>query len=135
MVDFKELNETPYYENLNSEKKDKQNNPTQSQSLIPVNQQITNDETNIIYSTPLEKSCILFVLCFFIGILIALIVLIYGICIDNKDIIFSSPLPLIFTIVGFILGITVNIQIVINISSTLGTIVITKKKTYRRFNK
>ena len=89
----------------------------------------------LFYSTPLEKSYILFVLCFFIGILIALIVLIYWICIDNKVIIFSSLLPLIFIIVGFILGITVNIQIVINISSTLGTIVITKKKTYRRFNK
>ena len=135
MVDFKELNETPYYENLNSEKTDKQNNPTQTQSLIPANPQITNDGTDFIYSTPLEKSYILFFLCFFIGIVIAIIVLIYGMYFENKDIIFSSPLPLIFTIVGFILGITVNIQIVINISSALGTIVIIKKKTYWRFNK
>ena len=60
--------------------------------------------------------------------MIAIIVLIYGMYFENKDIIFSSPLPLIFTIVGFILGITVNIQIVINISSALGTIVIIKKK-------
>ena len=65
MTDFQTLNETPYYENLNSGSTDNQNYSSQHQALTPIDQQNPNDGRDAIYKSPTDLSFCFFCSVFF----------------------------------------------------------------------
>ena len=127
MKDFQTLNETPYYENLNSGSADNQNYSSQHQTLTPINQQNQNDGRDAIYSSPADFSFCAFAFVFFIVGLFGSSIMITSWLYEKQIILlYVSPVPLLFTIIGSIFLSSCNFWVNINISSTLGTIKITQ---------
>ena len=135
MKDFQTLNETPYYENLNSGNTDNQNYSSQHQTLTPINQQNQNDGRDAIYRSPDDCSFCAFGCGFFLLGILASSFMITS-CFYEKQMIllYLSPIPLIFTIIGSVFLSSCNIGVKINISSTLGTIKLTQKRIFCCYN-
>ena len=136
MKDFQTLNETPYYENLNSGSTDNQNYSSQHQAITPINQQNQNDVRDAIYKSPTDVGfyffCCIF---FFVGIFASSLMITIWLYEKEIVLILTSPIPLIFTVVGSVLGINYNFSVNINISSTLATIKITHRNMFCCYNK
>ena len=136
MADFQNQNETPYYELLTPGKTETQKNPILYQSSNEVNQQTYNYGGNAIYRSPFNcNNCFFIVIFFFSGSFGIIMMISVGISENRIEFILLSLFPLIFLIIAFIVGSTNNIYVVINISSTLGTIAITKRKFFFCFTK
>ena len=136
MSDFQDQNETPYYELSTPGIIEKQNNPTSYQSSIQVNQQTNNNGRNANYRSPCDVETSIIIFFFFLcGIFAAIGMISAGISENIITFILLSLIPLLFSIIAFIIGRIITIYTVIDISSTLGTIVITKKKIFCCFNK
>ncbi len=136
MADFLNQNETPYYELLTAGKTETQKNPILYQSSNEVNQQTYNYGGNAIYRSPFNcNNCFFIVIFFFAGSFGTIMMISVGISENRIEFILLSLFPLIFLIIAFIVGSTNNIYVVINISSTLGTIAITKKRLCCCFTK
>ena len=110
-------------------KTETQKNPILYQSSNEVNQQTYNYGGNAIYRSPFNcNNCFFIVIFFFAGSFGTIMMISVGISENRIEFILLSLFPLIFLIIAFIVGSTNNIYVVINISSTLGTIAITKKR-------
>ena len=130
MKDFQEIKEIPYYGITEN-----QNNQTPSESLIPVNQQVNNNGGNAIYKSPENSNiCFASILTFIFGILFASVTITSGIYYNEIWVIFLSLIFLIIATVGSVLGSSINFYVEIQVSSTLGTIVIDQKRTFCCFS-
>ena len=136
MKDFQEQNENPYYESLNSGNTGEQNNSSQYQTSIQVNQQNINDVRNAVFSSSIEPSyCLIPIFTFLVGILASSFMLTSGIYDKDLILILLSPIPLVFTIFGCCFGSCANAWVDIKISPTLGIIKIGHKRICCCFNK
>ena len=138
MAYFQKQNETPYYELSNNEITETQNNQTPYQETpIQVNQQ-SNGYGNATYRTPPFTFIYFYFGILVLGLIISIIGMIYCFFIDmgERAIIYYIILTLLLFIMTFyVYGKLLSVYVVINISSTLGTIEITKKKIIPCFNK
>ena len=136
MADFQNQSETPYYEILTPGKTETQKNPIIYQSSNEVNQQTYNYGNNAIYRSPCDfKYCTLFIFIFFSFFVSTIVMISVGIFEDSLKFKLLSFFPLIILTFVFIVGCTNNIFVVINISPSLGTIVITKRRLWCCFAK
>ena len=136
MKDFQTLNETPYYENLNSGNTDNQNYSSQHQALTPINQHNQNNGTYAIYRCrETFYFCAFAFVFFFVGLFASSLCITSWLYDKQIILLFVSPVPLVFTIIGSILLSVWNLWVNINISSTLGTIKITQERIFCCYNK
>ena len=136
MADFQNQSETPYYELLTPGKTETQENSTPYQSSNEVNQQTYNCESNIIYRAPYDfDNCLIFYYCYLIAFIFSIIMISTVILGNNDNFILPSVILLILFIIACIVGYINIFYVVINISSTLGTIAITKRKFFFCFTK
>lgn len=132
MTDFPNPNSSPYYQPLNSGIPNYQNSPTP----IQVNQPVNSYGSNATYKTPCN--CIvgtIVVIFFIVGVGISALMVFLGISNHDVKLALIAFFPLIFAIVATILGSCISISVVLEISATLGTIVINKKKMCFCFSK
>ena len=135
MTDFLNKNGTPNYEPLTDGMSYQQNTPTPNQAPIQVNQIINSYEKNATYTTPchcLASTFLIFL--FFLCTLVSAYVIGTGIFENNIKVSLSGLALLIPSSIAILIASTFNIYVVIKISSTLGTIVIKRRKLCFCFN-
>ena len=130
-------NATPYYQPLTAGIPYQQNNPTPyQQQPIQVYQPVNSYGSNATYKTPCN--CIvgtIVVIFFIVGIGIFSFMIATGISSGQTETILFAFIPFIFALIATILGSCISLYVIINISATLGTIIINKKKMCFCFSK
>ena len=118
----------PYYQPLTAGVSYQPNTPPQYQQPIQVNQPVSMG-SNATYKTPCNCIVGFFVVTFFtVGVAVFAFMFASGISSRQTSTILFSFIPLIFTAVAIILGSCISLYSIINISATLGTIIINNKK-------
>ena len=136
MTDFPPPTNGPYAQPLygpTSSNYPPQNPPTQYQPPIQVNQ---SSVSNAHYRTPCN--CIVGFICvvfFIVGIAASAFMISTGISSGDSQQILFGLLPLIFTLVAFILGSCISLYFSIDIENSFGTISIKKTKLFFCFSK
>ena len=129
-------NATPYYQPLNAGIPYQNNPAPYQQQPIQVNQPVSSYGSDATYKTPCN--CIvgfIVVIFFIVGVGVFSFMLADGISRGHSQTILFAFLPLIFAVVATILGSCISLYVIINISASLGTIIINKKKMCFCFSK
>ena len=136
MIDCQNESAAPPYEPSTAGNPYQQNNPTPSpdQPLTQEKKPINNYGSNDTYKTPFRiEIAIATVLLLIIGFGVFVIMIYSSISKNDTEKIYKAIFPLIFTLIGFILGSCVSLYYSINISANSGLIIIDNKKTFFLF--